>query len=321
MLPDKKSSPSDSPALPSPVRPATLTGMHPQPSPAPHTELTLLNSMAGNDIAAAITRQQDWGIRCLDLKDHLFGRGIADLDAEQGHALATLITAAGMRVHTASTGIGYGVVEQGETAFRATFDPQIERMCALVPILRPTQVRLLAAKTTQRALLCDAIAYLRSEHAWIINWYREAVDRLAATGVAVVIENEIGDCCVSRPQEALDLLAAIDRPQLRLIWDIVNLWQLGTYPSVAVYRQLAPVIGMVHIKGGRSEIPGGRLRWRSSLADASWPVRAIVAEILADRITPVLCLNPPHGEAHPDFTVDYAADLAFLRATFPEIQA
>lgn len=295
--------------------------MHPDPAPAPHTELTLLNSMAGDDIAASIARQQAWGIRCLDLKDHLFGRAIADLDPEQGIRLAGLIAAAGLRVHTASTGIGYGVVEQGETAFRAAFDPQIERMCALIPLLRPTQVRLLSAKTSRRALLCDAITYLRREHAWLFAWYREAVDRLAATGVAVVIENEIGDCCVSRPEEALDLLAAIDRPQLRLIWDIVNLWQLGTYPSVAVYRQLAPVIGMVHLKGGRSDVPGGRLRWRSGLADASWPVRELVAAILADRITPVLCLNPPHGEAHPDFAVDYAADLAFLRATFPEIHA
>jgi len=295
--------------------------MHPPPTPTPHTDLTLLNSMAGDDIAGAIARQQAWGIRCLDLKDRLFGRSITALDLEQGRALATLIDAAEMRVHTASTGIGSGVVEQGEAAFRATFDQQIERMCALVPILRPAQVRLLAVQTALRATLCDAITYLHRDHAWIFAWYREAVDRLAATGTAVVIENEVGDCCISRPQEALDLLAAIARPHLRLIWDIVNLWQLGTYPSVAVYHQLKPVIGMVHLKGGRSEIPGGRLRWRSSLADASWPVRAIVAEILTDRITPVLCLNPPHGEAHPDFAVDYGADLAFLRTTFPEIRS
>ena len=117
----------------------------------------------------------------------------------------------------------------------------------------------------------------------------------------------------------LDFFAALARPQTRLIYDVVNLWQMGSFPRVAGYRRLAPVIGMLHLKGGRSDRPGGALRWRSHLDDASWPLRPILSACIAERRSPVICLNPPHGADHPDYHWDHQRDLRFLRTNFPEI--
>ena len=120
----------------------------------------------------------------------------------------------------------------------------------------------------------------------------------------------------------MSFFAALNRPAARLIWDVQNLWQMGTYPSLDVYNALRPLIGMVHLKGGQSEYANGPLKWRTALADASWPVAGIVREVIRDGASPVICLNPSHGGTKPGY--DYhdvtGRDVTFLRATFSEIE-
>lgn len=284
-------------------------------------ELTMLNAMAGGAIEDSLARQRELGVRVLDLKNQVFDRSIEDLDPSAAERLAALVAEHGMRIQTLSTCIGLAAVELGEAAWRERFDPALARVEALVPILRPAQVRLLSPQSEHRDELTDAVSYLRAAQPWVLEWFAEAADRLVAAGTAPVLENEVGGNCIARPQEALDLLAAIGRPRLRLIWDVVNLWQMGTYPSVAVYRQLSPVIAMLHIKGGRADRPGGVLRWRSSLAAASWPLREVLAAALRDGASPVLCLNPPHGAPHDDHPFDTESDLRHLRSLCEEICA
>ena len=79
---------------------------------------------------------------------------------------------------------------------------------------------------------------------------------------------------------------------------------------------------MVHLKGGQSDRPGGAPKWSSSLADASWPVLDVVRAVVADGVSPVICLNPSHGERKPgyDYTDVVARDVDFLRRNIPEIE-
>ena len=67
-----------------------------------------------------------------------------------------------------------------------------------------------------------------------------------------------------------------------------------------------------------SDKPGGPLQWRSALEDASWPVTEILSEVLADGASPILCLNPSHGQPKPGY--DYSnvtkRDIDFLRRGF-----
>jgi hypothetical protein len=57
------------------------------------------------------------------------------------------------------------------------------------------------------------------------------------------------------------------------------------------------------------------LTWRSSLEDASWPVADITRQVAEDGVSPVICLNPSHGAAKPEY--DYsdivARDIAYTR--------
>jgi sugar phosphate isomerase/epimerase len=105
-------------------------------------------------------------------------------------------------------------------------------------------------------------------------------------------------------------------------WDVQNFWQMGTFPSLDVYRRLKEKIGYYHVKGGRAE-PGRRsLVWRSTLQDASWPVLEITRAVCDDGVSPVICLNPSHGKPNEQFPMEKATeiDLAFLRRHFLERQ-
>jgi hypothetical protein len=166
---------------------------------------------------------------------------------------------------------------------------------------------------------------VRSEAPWLLPCYGEAVDRIHAAGFAAVVENEIGGCIFSHPGEVMAFFRLLDRKgRVQFTYDVQNLWEMGTAPSLAAYRALQPVIGYLHVKGGRAG-PDGKLAWRSPLETASWPVAEIVlaswpvAEIVlaavADGVSPCICLNPSHGatargEDHEDYTL---RDLAYLR--------
>ncbi len=101
-------------------------------------------------------------------------------------------------------------------------------------------------------------------------------------------------------------------------WDVQNQWQMGTYPSLKVYEELKPLIAYYHLKGGRSDGGSTSLRWKSSLEDASWPIRAITAQVIADGVSPVICLNPSHGTAEKGYDSSNAVelDLAFMQKEF-----
>ena len=278
--------------------------------------ITMLNSMADRDFETALDRHAEWGLRHLDVKDSVFGKGVADLsDAEAGRA-AELIDARGLSLYCMSTQLFHGDVEVGEAAFRDAHLEPLERAIAVARILRPSLFRLLSARTVRREQVTDSIAYLRAEHPWVIACYREAVQRLAAAGLRVTIENECHANIFATPEEVTGFFAELDcGDAVNLTWDVQNMWQMGTVPTMDVYRGLRPLLAYYHLKGGQAE-PGSRsLRWKSSLEDASWPVREITRQVVADGVSPVICLNGSHGARKPGYSYDgvLERDVAFVR--------
>lgn len=289
--------------------------------PNDRVHLTLLNSMAGQEVEASFDRHLAWNIRTLDLKDALYGKSVEQLTSTEAQRIRAAAQRRGLSVNTLSSGLFYGDIEQGEAAFRETYAPRLENLLEVAPILQPAQIRLLVATSSRRAEILDASVYLAARHPWVFEVYREAVDRIHAAGFATVIENEVGQCLFGSTQEIAGFFSILDRDDaVSLTWDVQNLWQLGVFPSLAVYRALKPYIGMLHLKGGRTDVPGGELKWRSGLREASWPVLAIVREVVADGKSPVICLNPSHGKATPEYSPDYESDLEFLRSEVAEIE-
>jgi sugar phosphate isomerase/epimerase len=277
--------------------------------------ITILNSMAGADFEAALDQHVAWGLTDVDLKDRIFGKGVADLTRQEATRAAALIATRGLSTHCLSTGYFFAEVELGETEFRARYVDTLDKLIAVAEELRPTLVRLLAARTSARAEHAHVATYVADAYPWLISLYREAVDRLQTAGFAVTVENEVGGCILSSPEEILWFFDALDRPDVCLTWDVQNLWQMGTTPTMDVYESLRDIMGYYHLKGGQSEPRSLELTWRSSLEDASWPVADITRQVAEDGVSPVICLNPSHGAAKPEY--DYsdivARDIAYTR--------
>ena len=281
-----------------------------------HLSITMLNSMADPDFEMALDRHVEWGLRHLDLKDSVFGKGVVDLSDAEAQRAAELIEARGLSLYCMSTQLFHGDVEMGETAFRQAHLEPLDRAIAVAKTLRPSLFRLLSARTRRRDQLTDSMAYLRSEHPWVIACYREAIGRLAAAGLRVTIENECHANIFSTPTEVTSFFAELDcGAAVSLTWDVQNMWQMGTFPSLDAYRHLRPLLAYYHLKGGQSAPGTAVLRWQSSLEDASWPVQEITRQVMADGSSPVICLNASHGkrkQGYPYHDV-LQRDLAFVR--------
>ncbi len=287
------------------------------------TKLTILNSMAGQQFESALDQHVAWGLTVLDLKDAIFGKGVVKLTHAEANRAADLIRARNLSVYCFSTGLFSGEIEAGEAEFRRRYLDKIEHVIEIAKPLQPQMIRLLAAQTSKRKELADSIGYIRENHPWLNPLYAQAIDRLHDAGFKVTIENEVGNCIFSNPKEILGFFAELNRREgVYLTWDVQNLWQMGTYPTMEVYHQLKGLIGYYHLKGGIGAMPASTLHWRSALEDASWPVVEITRQVVADGVSPVICLNPSHGKVKEgyDYQNIVKRDLDFIRREIPEIE-
>ena len=280
---------------------------------------TMLNAMADSDFETALDRHVEWGLSHLDLKGGILGKRLIDLTDDEAHQAARMVEERKLSVYCLSTTLFDEDIEAGEDIFLQEHFGKLDRLIEIAQILRPHFVRLLAAKTSRRAEIADSVDYLRSEQVWLIDLYRQAIEKLTIAGCRVTVENECHNCLMSNPEEIVgffDCLGCGDA--VGLAWDVQNLWQMGTPPTLHVYEQLKPLISYYHLKGGKSEFPDGPLKWRSSLEDASWPVEEITNQVIADGVSPVICLNGSHGERKTgyDYETVTERDLGYVKHKF-----
>lgn len=278
-------------------------------------QVTMLNNMVDADFIKALDKHVSWGISVLDLKQGIYGKSLLDLTLDEAEQAAAAIAERELTVYCFSTELFHGEVEQGEAFFRTHYLDKIDHLLALARILKPTVIRLLSAKTKRRNEITDSTLYILKAHAWLIPMYQEAIDRIAEGGFQVTIENECNSNLFAKPKEIINFFHVIDREdRVYFTYDVQNLWQMGTYPTLSVYRELAPLIGFYHVKGGQKDEGSDKLLWKSSLADASWPVADMTLQVIADGRSPVICINPSHGTAKPGYDYDnvYQRDLAYM---------
>ncbi len=279
-------------------------------------EIAMLNAMASDHFETSLDLQRQWGIRVLDLKDGIFGKSILELKDGEVEKAASAIEERGLSVHCLTTDIFKTAFELGGREFLRVHRQSVQRVLELASRLRPAAIRVLTPRLENRAEIEDAPFYLYKEARWLFEIIRETADRLADVGVSLCIENEPDNSVFSRPDEVVQFFALLGRPGLvSFTYDVQNLWQMGTFPSLDVYREMKSVIGYLHVKGGIADSATGRLKWRSTLERASWPVDEIIREAVRDKTVPVICLNPSHGIAadRTDSDDPVRADLAYVR--------
>lgn len=285
-------------------------------------QLTMLNAMAGADFEIAAQRHTQLGLKWLDLKDGLWGEAVDNLSLENARRIRMIAHAHGLRVHCLSSSPGYSNIEGGEVAFRTRHLPTLDHVLRVAEILQPQVVRLLGAKLVPQSANESIMSRVEQDFPWVLAVYRQMIERIRAAGLAVGIENEVQNCILATPNEIQRFFELVSPDGTAyFIYDVQNLWQMGTFPCLEVYRQLRPLLGGLHLKGGRSG-DDQTLKWAAPLEEASWPVVEIVRAALADNVAPVVCLNPSHGEKPPGYDTWQVAqqDIAFLRREIQGIE-
>jgi len=279
-------------------------------------QLTVLNGMASRDFDQALSVIKSWGLEWVDLWGSIYGQPVDGLSSAAAERAAAALGERGLRAYCLSSRVFDDSVEQDEQVFRAKHLGTLRKALAAAAVLRPRYVRLIAGKVTGTAAEGNRVALLRKEHPWVREVYAEAVDLIAEAGFEPTIENEHQDCFLSTVDEYSDFFEWLGAPSgLTFTWDIVNAWKMGVYPTVEVYRALRPLLGYVHVKGGQAdEHDPARLRWNVGLDESSWPVREVLQAVVDDGVSPVICLNPAHGEWKPGY--DYGDGSAAATPNF-----
>lgn len=286
-------------------------------------QLTMLNSMADRDFERALDKHAAWKLKWLDLKDAIFGKLITQITVDEARRAAEMVQARGLSVWCFSTTLFADKIEKGEAHFRAQHLAPLAQTLEAARILKPTFVRLIVAQSAERKTFANSAVHVRQRAPWLYELYREAIGQIHAAGFKATIENEIDGSLFAHPVEIIDFFEELDCDgRVTFTWDVQNLWEQGTFPSVEVYEELKPLIGYYHLKGGQRESASSELHWRTGLEDASWPVAEITRRVVADGVSPVICLNPSHGKPKPGY--DYAnmveRDLAFIRGAVKGIE-
>ena len=289
-------------------------------------ELTMLSSMAGPDFPVALDRHVALGLRLVDLKDGLWGQKVEDINDGQAVHAAALIAERSLEVHCLSTALGWADVNLGERMWRAGQEQLLQRMLQVAAILQPRYVRVLAVRIgTNEQPVRWSYSETVAAHPWMLVAYADLVQRINAAGFAVCIENECKHCALASPEDVVAFFAAL-RPLIRdgvcdYIWDVQNMWQMGTFPSVSGYQALRPFLRLLHLKGGRADV-NGILTEACGLRKASWPVLQILEEVRRAAEVSVICLNPSHGKRPLGYDIWQVVqdDIAFLRERLPDLE-
>jgi hypothetical protein len=285
------------------------------------TQITMLNGMAGSDFHQALDQFAAWGLEHVDLKNGIYGKSIEALSDSEANAATAALHERGLNAYCFSTELFHDDLEKGEEHFRQQHLSKIDRAIQVAERMRPNMIRLLSARTTKRLSLQNSTDYILAEHPWLIALYQEAIDRIHGAGFQVTIENEAHSCIWSTPEEIITFYEALGRQdKVHYTYDVQNLWQMGTYPSLEVYRKLRPLIGFLHLKGGQQGEEGNALVWKSTLEEASWPVAELTAEAIRDGVSPVICLNPSHGKPMEGRSYTYEQDLHYLKQLIEQVE-
>lgn len=286
---------------------------------APAVHLTLLSSMLGWEFERALERHVELGLRVLDLKDGLWGNKIETLPEPLAEKAAGLIAAAGLHVECLSSSIGWSPLVDGREVYLARYEAPFAQLLRVIPILRPRTVRLLAPPRPADRSASETL----EAFPWIGAIFADWCERIRTAGSEPVVENEAHGCLLAEPSDFHAFANAIGgAAHVSFILDAQNLWQCGgVAPSVLTVHELAPLLGGLHLKGGRAGADG-RLDEASSLADATWPVVDVVRAALGLGVLHSICLNPSHGRRPPDHDGGEITlrDIAFLRSHFPTLQ-
>lgn len=213
-------------------------------------------------LSQALTVMKEIGMTAAELRT-IDGRNLVDLSPDEIAQVRDQLDAAGLPVISIASPLLKCVLPEGpeldrrfqQDAFasRHTFADQprlAERVLELALFFKAPIVRVFSYWRTVH----PEAAYAKVAEA--LGWL---ADLAAGAGVTIGLENEHA-CNVATGAEAAKILQAIDRPNLKLVWDPANALVAGEEPYPAGYS-LLPKLRIVHVHAKDCHMEGHMPVW------------------------------------------------------------
>ncbi len=151
-----------------------------------------------------------------------------------------------------------------------------------------------------------------------VELIRVACDAAAEHGIDVVVERHLGSFC-ERPDQIEETLAAIDRPNVALNWQVLDNLPPETAPAQpADARRLAARARYVHLKNFRFDpATPAHLQFGGAIAAGAFDYRAILRELVGAGYRGPLTIEFLSAEWLP-LEQKLASEAAFIREVLRE---
>ncbi len=210
------------------------------------TQATFALSAFGDEIAVNLFDQlvvlNELRIRYLELRT-VWGKNVLDLDDDEARKVAVLCGDAGIAVSAIGSPIGKSAITEPMTGEM----DKLERILRIAALVGTRRIRVFSYYPPDVSTNAHYDAYVGPA----VKRLALLADRAAAFGCELLLENEkeiVGDTIA----RCTALLRALDRPNVRFVWDPANFVQVGEADvTTRGWPLLGQYVGHVHIKDAR----------------------------------------------------------------------
>jgi sugar phosphate isomerase/epimerase len=267
---------------------------------APLTTGAITDEFSPDDLDAALGAMSALGMTGAELR-MVWGRNIVDLTDAEVDRVRAAVERAGMQVRAIASPVLKCVLPDA-----APIDPRFQQdtFAARFGFADQPALARRAFEIARRAgaPIVRVFSYWRTlDPARVFGRVSDALRRLAdeaaAAGLIVGVENEHA-CHIGTGAEMAALLAAVDHPALRAIWDPANALVAGEQPFPEGYRRL-PVDRIAHVHAKdcdvRDHVPTWGLIGDMSV-DWTGQLRALVRDGYRGTVSLETHWTGPHGD-------------------------
>jgi len=234
------------------------------------------------DLETAVRSMAEVGMTGAELR-MVFGKNILDLTDEELDRAIAIVGAGGLQIISIASPLLKCVLpdapevdarfQKDMFASKHTFADQPRLAVRAFEIARRTGARIIRVFSYWRTVRpAECFSH-------IVEALGALADQAAGHGVTIGLENEHA-CNLGTGAETAPLLAAIDHPNLKVVWDPANALVAGESPYPEGYRKLPPS-RIVHVHAKDCTLEGHTPTWRE-LGAGSVDWRGQVAALRAD---------------------------------------
>ena len=234
------------------------------------------------DLQTAVEAMAQTGMTGAELR-MVFGKNIVDLTDEELDRAIAMVRASGLEIISIASPLLKCVLPEAPEvdvrfqkdmfASRHTFADQPRLAARSFEIARRTGARIVRVFSYWRTV--------RPEECFsrIVEALRGLADQAAGHGVTIGLENEHA-CNLGTGAETAPLLAALDHPHLKVVWDPANALVAGESPYPKGYGEI-PASRIVHVHAKDCTVAGHTPTWcEIGKGSIDWPGQ--VAALRAD---------------------------------------